>query len=59
MEVEEGGGVVAAKDATQRAASHDKNWDFPLIVASVAIRQHPVMVSSTQLSLSLSLLSLL
>jgi hypothetical protein len=37
MEVEEGGGVIAAKDATQQAASHNKNWDFLLIVASVAI----------------------
>jgi hypothetical protein len=37
MEVEEGGVVIAAKDTTQQAASHDKNWDFPLVSANVAI----------------------
>jgi hypothetical protein len=56
MEVEEGGVVVAAKDATRQAASHDKNWDFPLLVVSVAICQHPVMASGRRLSSSLSLL---
>ncbi len=59
IKVEEWGGVIAAKDATQQAASHDKNWDFPLVVASVAICWHPVMASGRRLSLSLSLSSLL
>jgi hypothetical protein len=37
MEVEEGGVVIAAKDATRQGASHDKNRDFPLVSANVAI----------------------